>query len=146
MPLTGEHVTSKHADWAQDQIDKIVEAGTTEVADINGMAVVLITYRGRKTGKLRKLPLMRVEHDGVYAAVASKGGAPQHPGWYTSIRDEPHVELQDGTVTKDFIAREVSGEERDIWWKRSVAAYPPYADYQVKTDRLIPVFVLEPTG
>jgi F420H(2)-dependent quinone reductase len=146
MPLTGEHVTSKHADWAQDQIDKIVEVGTTEVADINGMAVVLITYRGRKTGKLRKLPLMRVEHDGVYAAVASKGGAPQHPGWYTSIRDEPHVELQDGTVTKDYIAREISGEERDIWWKRSVAAYPPYAEYQVKTDRLIPVFVLEPTG
>ena len=146
MPLTGEHVTSKHADWAQDQIDKIVEAGTTEVADIRGMAVVLITYRGRKTGKLRKLPLMRVEHDGVYAAVASKGGAPQHPGWYTSIRDEPHVELQDGTVTRDYIAREVSGEERDIWWKRSVAAYPPYAEYQTKTDRLIPVFVLEPTG
>jgi F420H(2)-dependent quinone reductase len=146
MPLTGEHVTSKHADWAQDQIDKIVEAGTTEVADVYGMAVVLITYRGRKTGKLRKLPLMRVEHDGVYAAVASKGGAPEHPGWYTSIRDEPHVELQDGTVTKDFIAREVSGEERDIWWKRSVAAYPPYAEYQTKTDRLIPVFVLEPAG
>jgi deazaflavin-dependent oxidoreductase (nitroreductase family) len=146
MPLTGEHVTSKHADWAQDQIDKIVDAGTTEVADIKGMAVVLITYRGRKTGKLRKLPLMRVEHDGVYAAVASKGGAPQHPGWYTSIRDEPHVELQDGTVTRDYIAREVSGEEREIWWKRSVAAYPPYAEYQVKTDRLIPVFVLEPTG
>jgi deazaflavin-dependent oxidoreductase (nitroreductase family) len=146
MPLTGEHVTSKHADWAQDQIDKIEEAGTTEVADVYGMAVVLVTYRGRKTGKLRKLPLMRVEHDGVYAAVASKGGAPQHPGWYTSIRDEPHVELQDGTVTKDYIAREVSGEERDIWWKRSVAAYPPYAEYQTKTDRLIPVFVLEPTG
>ncbi len=146
MPLTGEHVTSKHADWAQNQIDKIVEAGTTEVADIKGMAVVLITYRGRKTGNLRKLPLMRVEHDGVYAAVASKGGAPQHPGWYTSIRDEPHVELQDGTVTSDYIAREVSGEEREIWWKRSVAAYPPYAEYQVKTDRLIPVFVLEPTG
>jgi deazaflavin-dependent oxidoreductase (nitroreductase family) len=145
MPLTGEHATSKHADWAQDQIDKILEAGTTAVADINGMAVVLITYRGRKTGKLRKLPLMRVEHDGVYAAVASKGGAPQHPGWYTSLRDEPHVELQDGTVTKDYIAREISGEEREIWWKRSVAAYPPYAEYQTKTDRLIPVFVLEPT-
>ena len=146
MPLTGEHTTSNHADWAQDQIDKILEAGTTEVAEIKGMAVVLITYRGRKTGKLRKLPLMRVEHDGVYAAVASKGGAPQHPGWYTSLRDEPHVELQDGTVTRDYIAREVSGEERDIWWKRSVAAYPPYAEYQTKTDRLIPVFVLEPTG
>jgi deazaflavin-dependent oxidoreductase (nitroreductase family) len=146
MPLTGEHATSKHADWAQEQIDRILESGTTEVADIKGMAVVLITYKGRKTGKLRKLPLMRVEHDGVYAAVASKGGAPQHPGWYTSIRDEPHVELQDGTVTKDYIARELSGDEREIWWERSVAAYPPYAEYQMKTDRLIPVFVLEPTG
>jgi len=146
MPLTGEHVTSKHADWAQNQIDKIEQAGTTDVADIRGMAVVLITYRGRKTGNLRKLPLMRVEHDGAYAAVASKGGAPEHPGWYTSLRDEPHVELQDGTVTNDYTVRELSGEERDIWWKRSVAAYPPYADYQVKTDRLIPVFVLEPTG
>ena len=147
MPLTGEHVTSKHADWAQNQIDKIVEAGTTEVADIKGMAVVLITYRGRKTGNLRKLPLMRVEHDGVYAAVASKGGAPQHPGWYTSIRDEPHVELQDGTVTSDYIAREVDrrGARRSGGSGRS----PPtraYAEYQVKTDRLIPVFVLEPTG
>jgi len=141
MPLTGEHITSKHADWAQEQIDKIEESGTTDVADIRGMAVVLITYRGRKTGKLRKLPLMRVEHDGVYAAVASKGGAPQHPGWYTSLRDEPHVELQDGTVTKDYIARELSGEEREIWWKRSVAAYPPYAEYQERTTREIPVFV-----
>jgi deazaflavin-dependent oxidoreductase (nitroreductase family) len=145
MPLTGEHETSNHPDWAQDQIDTILRTGTTDGLGIQGMEIVLITYRGRKTGKLRRLPLMRVEHDGVYAAVASKGGAPEHPGWYTSIRDEPHVELQDGTVTKDYIARELSGEEREVWWKRSVAAYPPYAEYQEKTDRLIPVFVLEPT-
>ncbi|MGI5126146.1 nitroreductase family deazaflavin-dependent oxidoreductase [Pseudonocardia sp. CA-107938] len=146
MPLTGEHVTSKHPDWAQDQIDKILETGTTEGLGINGMEIVLITYRGRKSGKLRHLPLMRVEHDGSYAAVASKGGAPEHPGWYSSIRDSEIVELQDGTVTKDYTVRELSGEKRDIWWKRSVAAYPPYAEYQEKTDRLIPVFLLEPTG
>lgn len=87
---------------------------------------------------------MRVEHDGVYAAVASKGGAPEHPVWYHNLTANPVVDLQDGTITRDFRARQVEGEERDIWWKRSVAAYPPYANYQKKTDRLIPVFVLEP--
>lgn len=145
MPLTGVYEPS-NADWAQKQTDKILETGTTESVGIKGMAVVLVTYRGRRSGKLRKLPLMRVEHDGRYAAVASLGGAPKNPAWYTSIRDEPLVELQDGTVTRDYTAREVFGEEKAVWWERSVAAYPPYVDYQAKTDRQIPVFVLEPMG
>lgn len=145
MPLTGEYEDS-NASWAKDQTDTILETGTTEGVGIKGMPIILITYRGRKSGKLRRLPLMRVEHDGSYAAVASKGGAPEHPAWYTSVRDEPHVELQDGTVTLDYTAREVSGDEKAAWWERAVAAYPDYADYQRKTDRQIPVFVLDPQG
>ena len=146
MPLTGEYEPSNHASWAQDQIDQILETGTTEGLHVKGSPIVLVTYPGRSSGKLRKLPLMRVEHDGTYAAVASKGGAPEHPGWYTSVRDAAFVELLDGTVSGDYTVREVDGEERAVWWERSVAAYPDYADYQVKTDRQIPVFVLEPKG
>jgi deazaflavin-dependent oxidoreductase (nitroreductase family) len=146
MPLTGEYEASNHASWAQSQIDQILETGTTDGLDVKGNPIVLITYPGRTSGKLRKLPLMRVEHDGTDAAVASKGGAPEHPGWYTSVRDASFVELLDGTVTGDYTVREIDGEERATWWKRSVAAYPDYADYQVKTDREIPVFVLEPKG
>jgi deazaflavin-dependent oxidoreductase (nitroreductase family) len=108
------------------------------------MPVVVLTTVGNKTGKLRKTALMRVEHDGEYAIVASLGGAPKHPVWYHNVVAEPHVELQDGTVTKDYTAREVFGEEKALWWTRAVAAYPPYADYQLKTDRQIPVFVLTP--
>ncbi|SHK34688.1 deazaflavin-dependent oxidoreductase, nitroreductase family [Pseudonocardia thermophila] len=144
MPLTGEYDQGTHAPWAQEQIEKILATGTTEGLHVKDRPIVLVTYRGRKSGKLRRLPLMRVEHDGVYAAVASKGGAPEHPGWYSSLRDEPLVMLQDGTVTKDYRAREVSGAERDLWWERAVAAYPDYAEYQKKTYRKIPVFVLEP--
>ena len=106
--------------------------------------VVLVTIRGAKSGKLRYTPLMRVEHDGRYALVASKGGAPEHPRWYHNLVPNPHVELQDGTATSEYDAREITGDERAQWWERSVAAYPPYADYQRKTDHLIPVFVLEP--
>jgi len=102
--------------------------------------------RGAKSGKLRKVPLMRVEHDGVYAIVASKGGAPKNPVWYVNVKAEPDVELQDGTVTNDYKAREVDGEERAVWWERAVAAFADYADYQRKTDRQIPVFVLEPVA
>jgi deazaflavin-dependent oxidoreductase (nitroreductase family) len=99
-----------------------------------------------KSGKLRKVPLMRVEHDGNYAIVASLGGAPKHPVWYHNVKAESHVELQDGTETNDYRAREVTGEEKAVWWERAVAAYPDYADYQLKTDRQIPVFVLEPVA
>jgi len=143
MPLEGEYEISP-VDWVREQTEKIFETGTTESVSIQGMPVVLITTRGAKSGKLRKVPLMRVEHDGNYAIVASLGGAPKHPVWYHNVKADPHVELQDGTVTKDYRAREVTGEEKAIWWKRAVDAYPPYADYQKKTTREIPVFVLEP--
>ena len=131
--------------WVRDQTEKILETGTTDSVDIKGNPVVLITMRGAKTGKKRLVPLMRVEHNGDYAIVASKGGAPEHPVWYHNVRANPDLELQDGTTTGRYTAREVSGEERAAWWERAVAAYPDYADYQTKTDRQIPVFVLEPT-
>jgi deazaflavin-dependent oxidoreductase (nitroreductase family) len=143
MPLDGEFELSPRG-WVREQTEKIFETGTTESVDIKGRPVILVTTRGAKTGKLRKVPLMRVEHDGAYAIVASDGGAPKPPTWYYNVRAEPLVELQDGTETRDYRAREVSGEEREIWWKRAVAAYPYYADYQKKTDRQIAVFVLEP--
>jgi deazaflavin-dependent oxidoreductase (nitroreductase family) len=130
--------------WVRDQTEKILESGTTEGVTVFDRPIVLVTIRGAKSGKLRYTPLMRVEHDGSYGLVASKGGAPEHPNWYHNLVANPHVELQDGTVTKEYDARELSGDERQEWWERSVAAYPPYAEYQQKTDRLIPVFVLEP--
>ena len=113
---------------------------------MRGMPVILLTTVGAKSGRLRKVPLMRVEHDGRYAAVASLGGAPKHPVWYHNVLADPHVELQDGTVKQDMVAREVTGEEKAQWWERCVAAFPDYADYQKKTDREIPVFVLEPAA
>lgn len=141
--LDDENYELSPTGWVRAQTEKILETGTTDGVDINGMEVVLLTMRGAKTGKTRKLPVMRVEHDGAYAAVASKGGAPEHPGWYHNLKAHPVVLLQDGKVTKEYRAREVSGEERAAWWERSVAAFPPYADYQEKTDRQIPVLVLE---
>ena len=143
MPLEGTYQLSP-VDWVREQTEKILETRTTASVDIMGRDVVLVTIRGAKTGKLRWVPLMRVEHDGVYAIVASIGGAPQHPVWYGNVRAEPHVELQDGTEKGEYIAREVAGEEKAIWWERAVAAYPSYADYQRKTERVIPVLVLEP--
>jgi deazaflavin-dependent oxidoreductase (nitroreductase family) len=110
------------------------------------MPVIVLTTKGARSGKLRKSPLMRVEHDGAYAAVASLGGAPKHPVWYFNVKADPHVELQDGPVKQDMVAREVTGAEKDAWWERAVAAFPDYADYQRKTDRVIPVFVLEPVS
>ncbi|HYH31057.1 MAG TPA: nitroreductase family deazaflavin-dependent oxidoreductase [Pseudonocardia sp.] len=143
MPLDGEYEISPTG-WVREQTEKIFETGTTESVDVKGRAVILLTTRGVKSGKLRKVPLMRVEHEGNYAIVASLGGAPKHPVWYHNVKAEPHVELQDGTETNDFRAREVTGEEKAVWWERAVAAYPDYADYQEKTTREIPVFVLEP--
>lgn len=143
--LDDENYELSPTDWVRTQTEKILATGTTEGVGINGMEIVLLTMRGAKTGKTRKLPVMRVEYDGAYAAVASKGGAPEHPGWYHNLKAHPVVLLQDGKVTKEYRAREVSGEERAAWWERSVAAYPPYAEYQEKTDRQIPVFVLEET-
>lgn len=130
--------------WVRDHVEQIVRTGTTEGSTIKGMPIVLMTYRGVQTGKVRKTPVMRVEHEGRYAAVASLGGAPENPQWYAALVKDPVIELQDGTETGRFRAREVDGDEKALWWRRAVDAYPPYADYQRKTDRRIPVFVLEP--
>lgn len=131
--------------WVREQTEQIVRTGTTDGVTIKGLPTVLLTYRGMKTGKIRKIPLMRVEHQGQYAAVASKGGAPTNPHWYASLIANPAVELQDGEVQREYQAREVHGDEKARWWQRAVAAYPDYAEYQLKTDRQIPVFVLEST-
>jgi F420H(2)-dependent quinone reductase len=143
MPLEGEYEPSA-AQWVRDQVETIESSGGTEGTTLRGKPVIVITNRGAKTGKLRKTPLMRVEHNGTYAAVASQGGAPTHPVWYYNLVAEPHVELQDGPVKQDMTARLVTGAERAAWWERAVAAFPDYADYQKKTDREIPVFVVEP--
>lgn len=143
MPLTGE-VELSPTGWVREQTEKILETGTTDSVDMAGRPVILMTTRGAKTGKLRKVPLMKVEHDGVYAIVASVGGAPKNPVWYYNLKADPRAEVQDGTVTREYRAREVTGEEKALWWKRSVDAFPPYEDYQKNTTREIPVFVLEP--
>lgn len=142
MPLTGEYAPSTSA-WARKQADLYEQSGGTEGTTLHGRPVVILTTVGAKSGKLRKTALMRVEHDGRYAVVASLGGAPKHPVWYFNLIAHPHVELQDGPEKHDYIAREVTGEEKRVWWERAVEAFPPYADYQKKTEREIPVFVLE---
>jgi deazaflavin-dependent oxidoreductase (nitroreductase family) len=129
--------------WIREQTEKILATGTTESVNVNGHQVILLTVRGVKSRKLYKVPLMRVEHDGLYAIVASGGGAPKNPGWYCSVKAEPHVELQDGIAIGRYRAREVTGQERAIWWRRALAAYPHYASCQAKTARQFPVLVLE---
>src|SRR5579884_3122825 len=143
MPLQGEYEPST-LDWAAEQVEKIESSGGTSGTLLRGVPVVVITSVGASSGKLRKQPVMRVEHDGVYAAVASKGGAPEHPAWYRNLVEHPLVELQDGPSRGDYLARETSGEERALWWGRAVEVWPDYAEYQTKTDREIPVLVLEP--
>ena len=143
MALTGEREISPEG-WVREQTEKILSTGTTDGVQVLDRPIVLVTVRGAKSGTLRYTPVMRVEHDGRYAMFASKGGAPENPAWYHNVVVNPHVELQDGTAVKEYDAREVSGDERTEWWDRGVEAYPPYAEYQTKTDRLIPVFVLEP--
>ena len=143
MPLDGEREISPEG-WVREQTEKILSTGTTDGVTVYDRPIVLVTVRGAKSGKLRYTPVMRVEHAGSYAMFASKGGAPENPAWYYNLVAHPHVELQDGTVKKEYDARQVEGDERAQWWERSVAAYPPYAEYQEKTDREIPVFVLEP--
>src|SRR5690606_13363893 len=144
MPLTGEYAPSP-SDWAREQAEIYENSGGAEGATLQGKPVILLTTKGAKTGKLRKTPLMRVEHDGEYAVVASLGGAPKNPVWYYNIKAHPQVELRDGTVNKDYTAREVTGAEKAQWWERAVAVWPDYAEYQKKTDREIPVFVLTPS-
>jgi deazaflavin-dependent oxidoreductase (nitroreductase family) len=145
MPLTGEYQPSAF-EFARDQVDLYERSGGTEGTDNQGHPVIILTSVGARSGKLRKTPLMRVEHDGQYAVVASLGGAPQHPVWYYNLVANPHVELQDGPVKKDYQATEVQGAERDQWWERAVAAWPDYAAYQQKTTRVLPVFVLTPVS
>lgn len=144
MPLTGEYEPSTQQ-WVRDQVEAYESSGGTQGTTLRDMPVVLLTMVGAKSGKLRKVPLMRVEHEGAYAAIASMGGAPQNPTWYANLVQHPGLELQDGPSKWDMTAREVTGDERAAWWDRAVAAYPDYADYQRKTDRQIPVFVLERT-
>ena len=143
MPLTGEYEPST-ADWARKQAERYEVSGGAEAASLRGRPVIVLTSVGAKTGKLRKTALMRVEHEGVYAVVASLGGAPKHPVWYYNLKQDPHVELQDGPIKRDYLAREVTADEKAAWWKRAVDAWPDYASYQTKTERQIPVFVLEP--
>src|ERR1700728_450110 len=145
MPIDGEYEPSPSA-WVRDQVELYERSGGTEGTTLgdSDMPVVIVTNQGARSGKVRKTPVMRVEHDGSYAMVASKGGAPEHPLWYYNLVAHPGVVLQDGSVTKAMVAREVTGDERAQWWDRAVAAFPPYAEYQQGTTRQIPVFVLEP--
>ncbi|MBA2947468.1 nitroreductase family deazaflavin-dependent oxidoreductase [Streptomyces himalayensis] len=145
MPLEGEYEPSP-TQWAREQVGLYESSGGTEGTTMRGKPVIVLTTRGARTGKIRKTPLMRVEHDGTYAVVASLGGAPKHPVWYHNIVADPRVELQDGPVRQDMTAREVTGKEKAVWWERAVEAWPDYAEYQKKTDRVIPVFVLEPAA
>jgi deazaflavin-dependent oxidoreductase (nitroreductase family) len=145
MPLEGEYEPSTQQ-WVRDQVELIESSGGTEGTTLRGMPVIVMTNRGVKSGKLRKTPLMRVEHEGRYAVVASQGGAPKHPQWYFNLLADPHVELQDGPVKRDYVAREIIGDEKREWWRRAVEAFPPYREYQAKTKREIPVFVLEPVS
>jgi F420H(2)-dependent quinone reductase len=143
VPLTGEYEPSTSA-WSRRQAETYEATNGEKAADLRGRPIIVLTSVGAKTGKLRKTALMRVEHDGVYAVVASLGGAAKHPVWYHNLKANPQVELQDGATKRDYRAREVSGDERAVWWERAVETWPDYANYEKKTDRQIPVFVLEP--
>ena len=142
MPLTGEYEPGTSA-WSRQQTEIYEATNGEQGGDLRGRSVIVLTSVGAKTGKLRKTALMRVEHDGVYAVVASLGGAPQNPAWYHNLKANPHVELQDGATKLDYTAREVTGDEKATWWKRAVEAWPDYATYQARTDRQIPLFVLD---
>ena len=143
MPLTGEYEPST-TERTRRQVELFEKSNGTEGTTLRGMPVIVLTTVGAKSGKLRKNALMRVEHDGEYAVVASLGGSPTHPVWYYNVVANPHVELQDGATRRDYAAREVTGAEKALWWERAVAAYPDYAAYQSRTDRKIPVFMLTP--
>lgn len=148
MALEGEYEPSSSA-WVREQVEAYEASGGREANTLRdtGLPIVVVTMRGRRSGKLRKIALMRVEHEGEYAFVASKGGAPEHPEWYLNLVANPtEVMLQDGPEPFDVTVREVHGEERAAWWERSVAAFPPYAEYQTRTDRLIPVLVARRAG
>jgi F420H(2)-dependent quinone reductase len=148
MSLDGEYAPSP-AQWVRDQVQLYESSGGQQGTTLRdtGLPVVIVTSRGNKTGKIRKTPLMRVEHDGRYLLVASQGGAPKHPVWYYNlIADPDNVELQDGPDRFPVHVRELDGDERAEWWPRAVAAFPPYAEYQEKTSRTIPVFLVTRSG
>lgn len=144
MTHTDEYIQPAQG-WVKKQLEAIDAAGTTDAAQVHDRAVVVVTMRGARSGRLRRVPLMRVEHGGTYAAVASKGGSPADPVWVHNLRAHPDVAVQDGTEHHAGLrARLAEGPEREEWWERSVTAFPPYAEYQEKTDRQIPVYLLEP--
>jgi len=145
MTLSGDYEPSTW-DWVRTQVAAFEASNGTEanVLPDSGDPIVVITSVGAKSGKVRKNPVMRVERDGKYVAVASKGGAPENPGWYANYLTHPEVELQDGPVKKTYRARLLDGDERSDWWAHAVATWPTYGEYQAKTDRQIPVFLLEP--
>lgn len=133
-------------DWVREQVEKIIRQGTTDGVQVYDRPIVLITYKGAKSGKVRKTPVMRVEQGGSYAAIASKGGARENPLWYASFLAHPEVQLQDGTEVGTYRVREASGEEREQWYARGIENFAPYEEYQRKTDRTIPVLLLEPVS
>ena len=143
MTLSGEYEPSPEQ-WVRDQVETYEASGGTEATTMRGVPVVVVTSVGAKSGKLRKNPLMRVEHEGRYALVASKGGAPKHPTWYFNLVAHPTVEVQDGPDRREYAVRVLEGKERATSWERAVSVWPDYADYQTRTDREIPVFVAEP--
>lgn len=145
MALQGGYEPSPHQQ-VRDQVEDYESSGGARGNTMHGLPVIILTTRGARSGKVRKAPLMRVEHDGTYAVVASLGGAPQHPSWYHNVRANPEVELQDGAERHKYLAREVTGDEKARWWQRAVEAFPDYATYQRRTSRDIPVFVLERTA
>jgi deazaflavin-dependent oxidoreductase (nitroreductase family) len=143
VPLEGEYEPSP-AKSSRDQVTLYESSGGTQGTTLRGYPVIILTTRGARTGKIRKTPVMRVEHDGRYAVVASQGGAPEHPVWYYNVVTDPRVTLQDGPAVHDMVAHEADGQEKQEWWDRAVQAYPDYAAYQLRTARRIPLFVLEP--
>jgi len=143
VPLSGEYEPGTSA-WSRRNVEEYEATNGEKGGALRGRPVVVLTSLGAKTGKLRKTALMRVEHDGVYAVVASLGGAPSNPAWYHNLAKSPHVELQDRATKRDYLAREVTGDKKAVWWARAVETWPDYANYQKKTSRQIPVFVLEP--
>jgi deazaflavin-dependent oxidoreductase (nitroreductase family) len=145
MPLVGDYAPGRAA-GARKHAERYESTGGAEAGDLRGRPIIVLTSVGARTGKLRKTALMRVEHDGQYAVVASLGGAPEHPAWYWNLVAHPTVELQDGPIRRDYVAREVFGDEKSAWWERAIAAWPDYDIYQAKTTRQIPIFVLDPTS
>ena len=145
MPITGEYEPGTW-NWVAKQVAEYEESGGTRANTLRdtGIPIIVVTMRGAKSGKIRKIALMRVEHDGSYALVASKGGDPAHPAWYHNIVADPNIMIQDGPEPHDYVVREVDGAERDAWWERAAAVYPPYLDYAKKAGRLIPVLVATP--